>query len=63
MSIQKIFTQMYSDDASKGRFVTSWLIVCFAAEEIDLIVLLLIVGINQFLVSQSSLEDVFVSLG
>jgi ABC-type multidrug transport system ATPase subunit len=38
LSIQTIFTKMYSDDASE-------------------------VGINQFLVSQSSLEDVFISLG
>jgi len=38
VNIQKIFTTLYSDNASKAM-------------------------INQFLVSQSSLEDVFLALG
>ena len=60
MSIQKIFAKMYSEGASEGKCTEIELIICVRSW-FDF--LFFIVGINQFLVSQSSLEDVFVSLG
>jgi hypothetical protein len=61
MSIQKIFAKMYSEGASEGKCTEIELIICVRSW-FDFH-FFFIVGINQFLVSQSSLEDVFVSLG